>query len=199
MQLLKLGPKNRVLAGGGKALGFTRPRNLCSWLKFGAGLVCREIQTLCCDRSGCQGLCSRCPLGTPSPSDPPACSLWDTRTRKSQKASHFSPKNNFENESREAESGDVISLLFTFQIRNSLSCLPGRKAICISRGQDVAISFYHLKSVIKSLFGNKARHEWKGAQAQTNASCHPDFPGCCWRMPRRGGTGIAEEGNGTNP
>lgn len=192
LQLLKLGPKIESWQEGGKV-----PHNLCCCPKSGAGLVCREIQTLCCHPSLCtigvQGALLQ-PLGPPR-------LLCRDNARQNRREHLSSPKNNFENESGEAEP-ETLSLSFlTFQIGNSLSSLPGRTAICISRGQDVAISFYHLKIVIKSLFGNKTMHARKDGlrRLKLTAPVIPDFTGCCWRMLKRGGTGTAGDANGAKP
>lgn len=186
---------------GDKALGFTNTHNPCCCLEqvwfVGKYQPCAVTPPRA--PSGYWGLCSRSPRECPPPS-PSVCPPYGQQAGQNRSEHLFfsSTENNFENESREAEPETLSCSFLTFQIGNSsLSSVPGHQAICISRGQDVAIPFYRLKIVIKSLFGNKTTHAWKDGlcRLQLTAPVIPDFPGCCWRMLKRGGTGTA--GGGT--
>lgn len=80
LQLLKLGPKIESWQERGKA-----PHNLCCCPKSGAGLVCREIQILCCHPSLCtigvQGALLQ-PLGPPRPFSTPRLLCRDNEHRR---------------------------------------------------------------------------------------------------------------------
>lgn len=194
LQLLELGPKTEFWQG--RAELWASPGSTTSavgWsLEQGwweGKCRARAVSPLSAP-SGHGGLCSRDPWGPP-------CSLWAPSTVKSGRASLLaSSENSLGNESRETEPGTLSQPFLTFQIGNSLSSLPGWKAICISRGQDEAFSLYHPKSVIKSLFGNKTTHAREDGlcRLKLTAPVIPDFPGCRWRM-RDGGGGDVSRAN----
>ena len=152
---------------------------------------------------GYRGLCSRGPLRPPPAFQHPVLALYGQQARQNRREHLFSLhlKTILKMKAGRQSHQTLSRSLLTFHIANSLSSLPGRKAICISRGQDVAISFYHLKLVIKSLFGNKTMHARKDGlcRLKLTAPVIPDFPGCCWRNLNQGGTGTAGDANDAKP